>query len=131
MKKIIATILAIFYLGTSFGATVHFHYCMDELVSWGLESRQDKQCSNCGMDKSESQDGCCKDDQQQLKGEDDQKITVASFNFNPVASFASIVRFFEYKLSLPVTAFLRPHLNESPPGKSLLPVYLRNRVFLI
>jgi hypothetical protein len=104
---------------------------MDKLVYWGLENQEDENCASCGMEKSISEKGCCKNDQQQVKGEDDQKITSASFNLIPLSSFASLVRFFEYKLSVPAKEIRRPHLNESPPGKSELAVYLRNCVFLI
>jgi hypothetical protein len=52
MKRTLLTILAIFYLGVSSGATVHFHYCMGELVSWGLAKQAGKVCDFCGMSKT-------------------------------------------------------------------------------
>jgi hypothetical protein len=36
MKKFITAILAVLYLGTSSGATIHMHYCMGKLAEWGL-----------------------------------------------------------------------------------------------
>jgi hypothetical protein len=68
MKKALATILAVIYLSTSIGATVHFHYCMGKLASWGLTDQHSSavklytcpihseissdhpgNCSKCGM----------------------------------------------------------------------------------
>ena len=81
MKKLLITFLAIFYLGVSSGATVHFHYCMGELVEWGLSSDSSEganDCSNCGMKKGVSQD-CCKDRKQELKLKDGQKSPLCVF----------------------------------------------------
>ena len=63
MKKFVTAILAVLYLGTSTGATVHMHYCMGKLADWGLGHNKSKTCGNCGMEKSEEKDnGCCKDE---------------------------------------------------------------------
>ncbi|WP_200864732.1 hypothetical protein [Arcticibacter svalbardensis] len=37
MKKFFVTLFVVFYLGVSSGATMHFHYCMGQLVDMGLE----------------------------------------------------------------------------------------------
>ena len=51
MKKFITAILAVLYLGTSSGATIHMHYCMGKLADWGLGHQNSKTCGNCGMEK--------------------------------------------------------------------------------
>lgn len=79
MKRLLITVLAVFYLSVSSGATVHFHYCMGELIEWGLSddgSERADNCDNCGMKKGVSED-CCKDQKQELKLKESQK---ASFN---------------------------------------------------
>ncbi len=58
MKKIFATILAFVYITTSIGATVHFHYCMDKLASWGFSDEQNGACSFCGMAKARDNGHC-------------------------------------------------------------------------
>lgn len=78
VKKLIITVLAVFYLGVSSGATVHFHYCMGELIEWGFtddpnESADD--CSNCGMEKGVSGD-CCKEQKQEFKLKEAQKTAI-------------------------------------------------------
>ncbi|NQV74602.1 MAG: hypothetical protein HQ491_00960 [Bacteroidetes bacterium] len=81
MKKLIITVLAVFYLGVSSGATVHFHYCMGELIEWGLSNDSSDgadDCSNCGMKKGVSED-CCQDQKQELKLKESQKAPLSTF----------------------------------------------------
>ncbi len=81
MKKLIITVLAVFYLGVSSGATVHFHYCMGELIEWGLSNDSSEgadDCSNCGMKKGVSEN-CCKDQKQELKLKESQKAPLSIF----------------------------------------------------
>jgi hypothetical protein len=76
MKQFLVSILAIFYLGTSVGATVNLHYCMGRLVNWDLahKHQQKKTCGKCGMQKQQSKkNGCCEDKYKVLQGEKDQK----------------------------------------------------------
>ena len=47
MKKFITAILAVLYLGTSSGATIHMHYCMGKLADWGLGHKNSKTCGQC------------------------------------------------------------------------------------
>lgn len=74
MKKLLVSIFCIFYLGIASGATVHFHYCMGELLSWGFSEVKSSSCDNCGMEKSGADfEKCCKDETKQLKVEKAQK----------------------------------------------------------
>ena len=56
MKKFVAVILALVYIGTSTGANIHMHYCMGKLADWGLGDNKSKTCSKCGMEKSDEKD---------------------------------------------------------------------------
>ncbi len=80
MKKVLVSILAIIYLSTSMGATVHLHYCMGRLVSWGLADRSGENCDFCGMQKMgpSGQCGvgmkdCCHEESRQIRNDKDQK----------------------------------------------------------
>ncbi len=93
MKKFIAIILTFVYLTTSVGATVHFHYCMDKLVDWeiGQKRQENKACTFCGMTKTTNDkhcgiesNGCCKDEQKQIKLHDDQKASEAPMNLTQI-----------------------------------------------
>ena len=86
MKKLLATILAFVYLSTSMGATIHLHYCMGKLASWGLINHESKNCGQCGMIKktpaSQSMTAkmdCCRDEHKQIKTDNDQKLFSSEF----------------------------------------------------
>lgn len=131
MKKFVVTILAFLYLSASVGATVHFHYCMDKLVEWGLEHNNEKICNECGMDKSqEKNDGCCKDEHKQVKLENDHKGAI-SFQLAEALSIALPPQEFELlHISLPSITEQNP-LSHAPPRSSTIAAYIRNCVFRI
>jgi hypothetical protein len=89
MKKVLATILACIYLSSSMGATIHLHYCMGKLASWGLINHESKNCARCGMIKKSpsSQNAqnmaakmnCCRDEHKQIKTDSDQKLFSSEF----------------------------------------------------
>ncbi|HTF31220.1 MAG TPA: hypothetical protein VK625_20330 [Flavitalea sp.] len=132
MKKFIVAILAILYLGTSTGATVHLHYCMDNLVGWDLWARHGDDCSNCGMTKEQKKEakGCCKDERKQIKLTTDHKAiddlqliyklqgTISPVHFElPPVYFSSI----SYENAM----------GHAPPGNAAPPIYLVNCTFRI
>ena len=77
MKRLCLAILAILYLTTSMGATIHLHYCMGKLVECSLWNKNSSKCSKCGMEKKpESADNrCCRDEHKHLKIDKDQKLS--------------------------------------------------------
>jgi hypothetical protein len=76
MKKFLVAILAIVYLGSSIGATTHFHYCMDKLVNWDFGQAKKDKCDKCGTSKcgNHQKNKCCSDEFTALKN-GDQRIT--------------------------------------------------------
>ena len=86
MKKVLATILAFLYLSTTMGATVHLHYCMGKLASWGLFDHGSKDCSFCGMPKKAigkhcitAKKACCKDEHKQINTDKYQKVAQSGY----------------------------------------------------
>jgi len=69
MKRVVVGILAILYLATSIGITLHYHYCMGELVSWELRDETRLRCSKCGMllKPGSASNQCCKDEYKHFK----------------------------------------------------------------
>ncbi|WP_026898176.1 HYC_CC_PP family protein [Daejeonella oryzae] len=130
MKKLVVTILAVFYLGVSSGATVHFHYCMGELFEWGLSKNKAANCDNCSMKKAAAQD-CCKDQHQQFKVEKSQKASQTLFQFNqpsldiPILSYQIVSEQFTG-----ISAQGHPYGN-APPRTNQIPVFIRNCTYLI
>ncbi len=130
VKKVIVAILAIVYMSTTSGATVHMHYCMGELLSWGLSAEKKEKCDNCGMQKGTGKD-CCKDEHKVLKVENDQKAAENAFLGMQLAAVV---------LPSVTTGYVvdvLPNITESypvtngPPEGTIVPVYLRNCVFRI
>ena len=130
MKKLVLTILTIFYLGVSSGATVHFHYCMGQLIEWGLSETNPDQCTSCGRPESET-GKCCKDQSQQFKVEKSQKVALSAYEFNlpqldlSLASFIEIQQIFSYSLSE------EHYLSIQAPRTQTIPAFIRNCNFRI
>ena len=132
MKKILAAILAIIYLGTSTGATVHMHYCMGKLADWGLGHNKSKTCGACGMEKSEEKDNaCCKDEHKFVKNDGDQKIAEAGFQMMQLASVALPVSFVEIPDNNFSSVTEENPISHAPPRSTGVAVYILNRTFLI
>lgn len=129
MKKFIIAILAVLYLGTTTGATVHVHYCMDKLAGWSLLHQENDKCGKCGMDKSgDEPNSCCKDEQQFLKNDKDQKSTTA-FQIIPLADIDLPVSFFQYNTPLVINAGKANVFSNGPPPGSGISIYKRNCVY--
>ncbi len=132
MKKILAAILAVIYLGTSTGATVHMHYCMGKLADWGLGHNKSKTCGECGMEKTEEKDnGCCKDEHKFVKNDGDQKIAEAGFQMMQLASVALPVSFVEIPDNNFSSVTEENPISHAPPRSTGVAVYILNRTFLI
>ena len=128
MKKVIVSILAVLYLCSSAGATVHLHYCMGKLVNWSLNDVNGENCDQCGMEKD---DGCCKDEHQFVKNDIDQKtaesaIQLISVNANVTPVTYIIISEFYY-LSLAENY----QTDHAPPIKSGVDILIRNCIFRI
>ncbi|HSC52016.1 MAG TPA: hypothetical protein VLC98_00225 [Phnomibacter sp.] len=132
MRKLFLAILAVFYLWSATGASIHLHYCMGEFQEWGLWQKNSPTCDACGMQKSVGkQKGCCKDEHQFIKNSIDQKTVESAFQL--IAATGVCI--------LPVQVEIPPvHLSSlteenpisnAPPRSSGVAVYILNRSFLI
>ncbi len=138
MKKVFATILAVIYLSSSMGATVHLHYCMGKLFSWSLGDKDNENCGQCGMPKNGKdghcasfKDGCCKDKQAHLQVDKDQKATENAYAFSALAFAAfpaSTATIPDNCVASCITGY--PTAN-APPEADNVPIFLRNRTFRI
>jgi hypothetical protein len=130
--------LASIYLSTSIGASVHLHYCMGKLISWGLINHDGKQCATCGMPKNHIGKqlvtvigDCCKDEHKPITVDKDQKPTDAAYTcFDLLVDIAAV--HFANPSDGYVTAYLvgYPSTN-SPPDLQKAPLFLRNCNFRI
>lgn len=131
MKRYLIFIFVLFYFSAASGATMEFHYCMGNLVEWGMahSEEESKTCSNCKMSAEGSED-CCKKDQQEVKIEKAQK---AQFNFQFKSSASDILTPFVSDRS--VITFESVHTgykyNHDPPRTEKTPVFVLLRTFRI
>jgi hypothetical protein len=124
MKKFLVSILAIFYLGTSVGATVNLHYCMGRLVNWDLSVKETHTCGKCGMEKVKAKkNGCCEDKYQVLQVEKDQK---AENRYQPAAPVAIAVVTTFLSFETPVASSIAEEypVSNAPPRPSV-PICIR------
>lgn len=132
MKKFITFIVAVLFLSTSSGATVHMHYCMGKLADWGLTYEDSKTCDNCGMKETvEKDNGCCKNENKFVKNITEQKAPESGF-FNFAQTVADLpVSFFSLADVLGFSSTEEYPISHAPPRSCKTPVYLLNRTILI
>lgn len=139
MKKLLVSILAFIYLFSSVGATIHMHYCMNKLVSWGFTERDtDKNaCEYCGMYRPptyrhcfKETRGCCSDEQQQIVITADQQNNNSLCHI-PAPTEAEIPAYPDHINSdhyrLPKNYAVTHALSPAKP----VPLFIRNCVFRI
>lgn len=130
MSRLLVTIVLMCYLAVSSGVVVNLHYCMNRLAFTELFGSEPKKCGKCGMDIHES-DGCCRDEVQFLKMEDDQKNN-PTLHFELPVIEQMVVKPSEFIIaSFYSLAGNRHFLNHSPPLLSSQDCYLQNNVFRI
>jgi hypothetical protein len=131
MKKLVITILAIFYLGVSSGASLHVHHCMGELVEWGFSDNSvddEGKCTNCGMKQGNSE-LCCKTQKQEFKLKDSYK---APLNVIHIQSFALLAQTYpEHKILAKTKAPADDFVQISVPPSDKTPTFIRNCNFRI
>jgi hypothetical protein len=138
MKRFIAVILALVYLSASSGAMLHLHYCMGQLVSWGLIDKESKTCDYCGMPKSTSHEhtgiaksNCCKDEHKQIKTERDQKTVSSGLELVKPVHDASVNEYAQLNsVSISSVTIAHPNIN-GPPRSLKVALFLRNCDFRI
>ncbi|THU38026.1 hypothetical protein FAM09_15180 [Niastella caeni] len=130
MKRLIVTILALFYLGTSTGATIHLHYCMGKLVEMKLWHSEADKCGNCGMKKKTAcEKKCCKDEHKLVKLEKaHQKAIENIFQFTQFVATLP-VSYFEFpQVYIPSVAQELP-VSHGPPRS--IPIHILHCTFRI
>lgn len=132
MKRALLTILTIFYLGVSSGATLHFHYCMGELVKLSLLSEQKKSCDFCGMSSKEIQEkSCCKDNFSEAKVDQSKENSETVYQFKQLQQVILNKTLSEVNYHpLPIETG-KAALSNAPPSLSDIPVFILNCTYRI
>ncbi len=127
MKKAIIFILAVLYLYSTAGATVHLHYCMDKLVNWTLSDTARNKCDNCGMEKDGN---CCKDENKFVKNSSDQRVAELFIQHTQAVAIIPSL-FINSTEPLFVSLIQKSSTGYSPPVPIGNDIYLFNCVFRI
>ena len=128
MKKILVSILAVFYLASSVGATVHSHYCMDKFINWSLLKSAGDKCDKCGMEKD---GGCCKDENKFVKNNIDQKVAESAIQLIQMAAVATPVGV-SYSSEQYFSSLIQEYpIINAPPRSNGVGIYILNNVFRI
>ena len=126
MKKIIALLLAVLYIGTTSGVVLNVHYCMGKISSVKVDNFRNTFCK-CG--KKEAGGHCCKTEIRVAKFSNDHQASVASFDVKAAAVILpwqiSLIDLCETSANIPV-----PADANAPPGISSK-IYIENCVFRI
>ena len=121
--------LLLIYGSATMGATIHMHYCMNELVGWSLwHGEKDKECGKCGM--KEKKGGCCKDEHKQvkLKTEHQKSATEQYIQFLDVPALTTPVTDSNFEIK---PASLTFPVSTAPPKIPRERLYILHCVFLI
>lgn len=125
MKKFIVCILAILYIGSSTGATIHLHYCMGKLVEQDLWQGKAKKCGQCGAKEDGScKKKCCKDEHKLVKLDKDQKTAGSAFQLLAFTSLVAPVNFTELPQVQFASITQEFPLNNAPPRSCKIQPYI-------
>lgn len=139
--RIVAVILAVFYLAVSSGFPLYQHYCMGKYDGWGIgysAASSDGNCDHCRMTHStrnrlctQEKSGCCNNKVKVVKLEEDQKLT--DFTYPDFKKPLEAV--IQHKEFIPVTVLSLSRRNPTSHAPPLQiakePLFVRNCVFRI
>jgi len=129
MKKAVVILLMVIYSSATMGATVHLHYCMNEIVGWSLLHNEDGRCGKCGMEEKDK-DGCCKDEQKQFKLKTDHSNALTALLIKVTAP--AIVTDFPNFNFQPLPKITKKYSTcYAPPGIGNIRLHVLHCVFLI
>jgi hypothetical protein len=129
VKKIAVILLLLIYGFTTFGATIHMHYCMNEFVGWSFwHSDKDNKCGKCGM--KEKKGGCCKDEHKQVKLKTGYQKTAVAQYFQLLNKVALITPIADFSFKGTSVSLNFP-VSNAPPKIPRERLYVLYCIFLI
>jgi hypothetical protein len=130
-RKLILSVITVFYLAATSGMVINVHYCMGKVSSVSFNAEEDHNdgaCDKCGMVKTENH--CCKDEISKGKMNDSHQTSTVAFEL-AAASSAVPVRTTvlsdpeQGQSAIPLLTYF------SPPPRPLNKVYIDVSVFRI
>lgn len=130
MRKAGIIILTFLYLAFTAGVSVQRHYCMNRMAAVRFTAHPEDRCSVCGMERSEQDTDCCRDEVNLFKITDDQQPPFAGELISPDFIYihsSAAVNDADTSTSYNSGNFA----DHGPPGKTGVPLFVRHRVFRI
>lgn len=101
---------------------------MGKYIEWNFSHNQDEDCSNCGMKETESK-GCCENEQNIFKIDDDQKSTSVDYQIPHFAAYSFNALLFETAyINAPSLITERTHSN-ALLREHKIPLFILHRAF--
>lgn len=128
LQKIVSVSLAFLVLLSTFSFAVDKHFCGDFLVAVSFLGDAD----GCSMDMDETiiQKSCCKDEMQEIKGQD--KLKLSSFEEVKFDQKVFLVAFFEaFILDKTSKTESKTYYKEFPPPDIEIDIQVLYQTFLI
>jgi len=129
MKKIVVILLMLAYGVSSFGATIHLHYCMNKLVSSGLESKIGG-CSSNGMGGMQK-GKCCKHVYKQVKVENHYKDAASGISYEKFISAAIPANYYQFTTNTITPTTKNTYLKQDYRRKPNNKIYILDCVYRI
>lgn len=131
VKRFLAVILVLLYVGVSTGVAINYHYCMNKLAEVSLYMSDDSDsCPNCGM--NDSSGGCCSHEIKTVRISIDQNLAKQiSLGANLSYIVAVLYDMNSSLLPLQTVSDKITFYYSSPPDVSRQPLFIRNCTFLI
>ncbi len=130
MKKAVVILLMFIYGSATMGATVHLHYCMNEMVGWSLLHNDDGKCGKCGMEEQDKE-GCCKDEQKQFKLNTDHPNAELTAFLTMVTTPAIVTEFPNFNAQPLLSTTGEYPTCHAPPDIGNIRLHVLHCVFLI
>jgi len=85
VKKLVNIFISLLLLTATFGVSVSKHYCMGRLQDQWIGQNHQEVCE--GMESIPGMEGCCSNETETFKIDEDFSISSFDFNVNPEFSF--------------------------------------------
>ena len=125
MKKVFAILLAIIYMVSVSGASLHFHYCMGKMQNWSIGYDNSKEdCPVCGMTQKK---GCCEDQHHSVQTDKQYSASTVSISISKIT--IEPLHHAEQFISLIESSNSTTHsyLANAPPGRVFtVPLFIQN-----
>ncbi len=131
MRKIGLIILTFVYIAFTAGVSLQRHYCMNRMTALRFSSHPEDRCGFCGMEKTEQDNSCCRDEPVVYKITDDQQPALQALLKVPDLSPLLQDHCLPITSEVPSFSVTAPVHDHGPPGISPVPLFIRFGVFRI